>query len=300
MTLNLSPGAARTAPPAPAKPPTAGRGRPSPIRIALLTLLFAVMTVPVYLLLVNSFKSQQDIQSSPFALPFARVSLEYLEAAIHSPQYNVLRSYGFTLLLVVAVDVLCILFAGPAAYVIARSLKRRTQILLLFFLAGTFIPSAALIVPLIHVLRAIGLGNTVTGLILHDVAMTLPVSIFLFVGFIRTVPRDIDHAAAIDGAGRLRTYWQVIFPLTRPAVITVLILNSIGIWNDFISPQILLSPGSGTYTVTTAIYAGISQYSTDMTKVFPNLLLAVAPVIIFFVYMQRHIISGLTVGALKG
>ncbi|NUW44083.1 carbohydrate ABC transporter permease [Nonomuraea rhodomycinica] len=280
--------------------PRAGARRPSPVRAALLTLLFAVMSVPVYLLLVNSFKPRQDIQNSPFSLPFAGISLDHLSAAVQSPQYNVLKSYGFTLALVVAVDLLCVLFAGPAAYVIARSLKRRTQLLLLFFLAGTFIPASALVVPLIHVLRAIGLGNTVTGLILHDVAMTLPVSIFLFVGFIRTVPRDIDRAAAIDGAGRLRTYWQVIFPLTRPAVITVLILNSIGIWNDFISPQILLSPGSGTYTVTTAVYAGISQYSTDMTKVFPNLLLAVAPVIVFFVHMQRHIISGLTVGALKG
>ncbi|RIQ30160.1 carbohydrate ABC transporter permease [Jiangella rhizosphaerae] len=278
----------------------AARRRPPVTRVVLLAVLFVVMTVPAYLLLVNSFKSQHDIQSNPFAIPFGGLTLEYLEAAVTSPQYNVLRSYGFTLFLVVSVDILCIAFAGPAAYVIARSLKRRTQILLLYFLAGTFIPSAALIVPLIYVLRSIGLGNTVTGLILHDVAMTLPVSIFLFVGFIRTIPRDIDHAAAIDGAGRLRTYWQIIFPLTRPAVVTVLILNSIGIWNDFISPQVLLTPGSGNYTVTTAIYAGVSQYSTDLTKVFPNLLLAIAPVIIFFVYMQRHIISGLTVGALKG
>ncbi|WP_116946812.1 carbohydrate ABC transporter permease [Jiangella endophytica] len=276
------------------------RRRPPVTRVVLLAVLFVVMTIPAYLLLVNSFKSQHDIQSNPFAIPFGGLTLEYLEAAITSPQYNVLRSYGFTFFLVVSVDILCILFAGPAAYVIARSLKRRTQMLLLYFLAGTFIPSAALIVPLIYVLRSIGLGNTVTGLILHDVAMTLPVSIFLFVGFIRTIPRDIDHAAAIDGAGRMRTYWQIIFPLTRPAVVTVLILNSIGIWNDFISPQVLLTPGSGNYTVTTAIYAGVSQYSTDLTKVFPNLLLAIAPVIIFFVYMQRHIISGLTVGALKG
>lgn len=276
------------------------RRRPSVTRVALLAVLFVVMTIPAYLLLVNSVKSQQDIQANPFAIPFTGLTLEYLQAAVTSPQYNVLRSYGFTLFLVVTVDILCIAFAGPAAYVIARSLRRRTQLLLLYFLAGTFIPSAALIVPLIYVLRSIGLGNTVTGLILHDVAMTLPVSIFLFVGFIRTIPRDIDHAAAIDGAGRLRTYWQIIFPLTRPAVVTVLILNSIGIWNDFISPQVLLTPGSGNYTVTTAIYAGVSQYSTDLTKVFPNLLLAIAPVIVFFVYMQRHIISGLTVGALKG
>lgn len=280
--------------------------RPAPevrrrvVRPVMLALLFVLMTVPVYLLLVNSFKNQEDILNGPFSLPFSKLTLEHLNGAIHSPQFNVIKGYGFTLFLVVAVDVLCILFAGPAAYVIARSMKRRTQLLMLYFLAGTFIPGAALIIPVIYVLRSLGLANTVAGLLAHDVASTLPVSIFLFVGFIRTIPVDIDHAASIDGAGRYRTFWTIIFPLMRPGVVTVLILNSIGIWNDFVSPQILLSPGSGRYTVTTAIYAGISQYSTDLTKVFPNLLLAIAPVIIFFIYMQRHIISGLTVGAVKG
>ncbi|MCL2552167.1 MAG: carbohydrate ABC transporter permease [Actinomycetia bacterium] len=272
----------------------------SPVRWVLLTVLFVVMAVPLYLLVVNSFKSQDDILNNPFSLVPGRMTFAHLSAAIHSPQYNVIGGYGFTLFLVVAVDVLCIVFAGPAAYAIARSMKRRTQLVMLYFLAGTFIPGAAVIIPVIYVLRDLGLANTVTGLIAHDVASTLPVSIFLFVGFIRTIPVDIDQAATIDGAGRYRTFWTIIFPLMRPAVVTVLILNSIGIWNDFISPQILLSPSSGHYTVTTAIYAGISQYSTDMTKVFPNLLLAVAPVVIFFLYMQRHIISGLTVGAVKG
>ncbi|MFF3171039.1 carbohydrate ABC transporter permease [Streptomyces sp. NPDC057900] len=276
-----------------------GEGR-SPLRWIMLGGLLFVMMVPVYLLLVNAFKSQQDILDSPFGIPLSRLTLKHLSAAVTSPQFNVIGGYGFTLFLVVMVDVLCILLAGPAAYAIARSLKKRTQLVMLYFLAGTFIPGAAVIIPVIYVLREIGLANTVTGLIAHDVASTLPVSIFLFVGFIRTIPVDIDHAATIDGAGRYRTFWTIIFPLMRPAVVTVLILNSIGIWNDFVSPQILLSPSSGHYTVTTAIYAGISQYSTDLTKVFPNLLLAIAPVVIFFIYMQRHIISGLTVGAVKG
>lgn len=276
-----------------------GEGR-SPLRWIMLGGLLVVMMVPVYLLLVNAFKSQQDILDNPFGIPLSGLTFKHLSAAVTSPQFNVIGGYGFTLFLVVMVDVLCIVLAGPAAYAIARSLKRRTQLVMLYFLAGTFIPGAAVIIPVIYVLREIGLANTVTGLVAHDVASTLPVSIFLFVGFIRTIPVDIDHAATIDGAGRYRTFWTIIFPLMRPAVVTVLILNSIGIWNDFVSPQILLSPSSGHYTVTTAIYAGISQYSTDLTKVFPNLLLAIAPVVIFFIYMQRHIISGLTVGAVKG
>lgn len=285
----------------PARRPKRGTEREGGVvRFVLLAGLLVVMVVPVYLLLVNSFKPQDDIVNNPFGLPVGNFTFDFIKAAATSPDFNVLQGYGFTLFLVVMVDIFCIALAGPAAYVIARSLKKRTQLLLLYFLAGTFIPGAALVIPVIYVLRSVGLANTVTGLIAHDVASTLPVSIFLFVGFIRTIPVDIDNAATIDGAGRYRTFWMIIFPLMRPAVVTVLILNSIGIWNDFVSPQILLSPGSGHYTVTTAIYAGISQYSTDLTKVFPNLLLAIAPVIIFFIYMQRHIISGLTVGAVKG
>ncbi|MGW2476459.1 carbohydrate ABC transporter permease [Streptomyces sp. NPDC001665] len=301
--MEAKPREARTRPPAvpDGLPGRTGRGESrSPVRWIMLGGLLVVMLIPVYLLLVNAFKSQQDILDNPFGIPLSRLTLTHLSAAVTSPQFNVIGGYGFTLFLVVMVDVLCIVLAGPAAYAIARSLKRRTQLVMLYFLAGTFIPGAAVIIPVIYVLREIGLANTVTGLVAHDVASTLPVSIFLFVGFIRTIPVDIDHAATIDGAGRYRTFWTIIFPLMRPAVVTVLILNSIGIWNDFVSPQILLSPSSGHYTVTTAIYAGISQYSTDLTKVFPNLLLAIAPVVIFFIYMQRHIISGLTVGAVKG
>ncbi|WP_239081725.1 carbohydrate ABC transporter permease [Streptomyces sp. SID9727] len=301
--MEAKPREARTRPPAAPDglPGRTGQGESrSPLRWIMLGGLLVVMVIPVYLLLVNAFKSQQDILDNPFGVPLSRLTLTHLSAAVTSPQFNVIGGYGFTLFLVVMVDVLCIVLAGPAAYAIARSLKRRTQLVMLYFLAGTFIPGAAVIIPVIYVLREIGLANTVTGLVAHDVASTLPVSIFLFVGFIRTIPVDIDHAATIDGAGRYRTFWTIIFPLMRPAVVTVLILNSIGIWNDFVSPQILLSPSSGHYTVTTAIYAGISQYSTDLTKVFPNLLLAIAPVVIFFIYMQRHIISGLTVGAVKG
>ncbi|GAB3808481.1 carbohydrate ABC transporter permease [Humibacter antri] len=276
------------------------RRRPHAVRIIMLAMLVPLMGGPAYILLVNAFKTQQDIQTQPFGIPFDRLTLQPLIAAITSPEYNVVAAYGFTASIVIVVDIICIALAGPAAYVIARSANRKTRLLLLYFLAGTFIPGAALVIPAIYVLRTLGLVNSFAGLVLYDSATTLPVSIFLMVGYISTVPKDIDQAASIDGAGRLRTFWTIIFPLLRPAVVTILILNSIGLWNDFVSPQILLGPSSNQYTVTTAIYTGISQYTTDLTKVFPNLLLAVAPVIVFFIYMQRHIIGGLTVGATKG
>lgn len=142
--------------------------------------------------------------------------------------------------------------------------------------------------------------GTLPGLILFMTATTIPFTLFVFFGYIRVLPRSLDEAAAIDGAGRYRTLWRIILPLMRPIVATVFILNSLSVWNDFASPQMILGPGSGVYTVTTGVYAAVGQYSTDYTKVFPTLLLAVIPILVIFVVMQRHIMSGLAAGAVKG
>ena len=123
---------------------------------------------------------------------------------------------------------------------------------------------------------------------------------FLFTAFARTIPKQIDEAASIDGAGRVRTFWSCIFPLMKPVVATLVVLNSVSVWNDFVNPQIILGPSSGLYTVTTGVYAAVGQYSTDYTVVFPTLLLAIAPILIFFIIMQRFIIGGLVAGATKG
>jgi ABC-type sugar transport system, permease component len=220
--------------------------------------------------------------------------------AITSPDFNVIQAYGITIVFVIAVNVLSLLICGPAAYAIARGTGKRFRIILLFVLTGLFIPGQVLVIPVIYVLKAIGLMNTVGGFLIFETTLTIPVSMFLFVAFIQSIPRELDEAARIDGAGRFGTYWRVIFPLMRPVVATAIILHTIGVWSDFVNPQIILGPGSGLYTVTTGIYQAISKYSTDFTTVYPNLLLAVVPVLAFFVIMQKQIVGGLTAGAVKG
>ncbi|NGN62997.1 carbohydrate ABC transporter permease [Streptomyces sp. A7024] len=258
------------------------------------------MLIPLYVLVVNAFKSQQEILTSPFGLPAGGPDFSYLQKVFENKQFNIMRGYGVTLLFVVCVNVLSIALAGPAAYVIARSAKRRYRALMLFFLAGTFIPSQVLVIPVVYVLKTLGLMGTIRGFVLFETVLTLPFSIFLYAGYIATIPRELDQAAAVDGAGRIRTFWRIIFPLMRPVVATMVILNTFSVWNDFVNPQIILGPGSGLYTVTTGVYAAVSQYQTDYTVVFPTLLVAIAPLLVFFVFMQRHIISGLTAGASKG
>nr|WP_220296322.1 carbohydrate ABC transporter permease [Streptomyces sp. MBT84] len=258
------------------------------------------MLIPLWVLVVNAFKSEQDIRTSPFGLPLGRLSLSHLHDAFVNPDFNVVKAYGITIVFVALVNVLSLLIAAPVSYVIARGRTPWHTALLLLFVAGTFVPSQVLLIPVVYVLKFLGLMGTIPGFVLFETTLTLPVSIFLYSAYIRTVPPELDQAAAVDGAGRQRTFWLVIFPLMKPVVATAVILHSLSVWNDFANPQIILGPGSGLYTVTTGVYAAVGKYSTHYAVVFPNLLLAVLPALAFFVIMQRHIISGLTIGATKG
>jgi raffinose/stachyose/melibiose transport system permease protein len=259
-----------------------------------------VMIVPLYLLVVNAFKSNDDIAVRPFSAEPKLLSGSHLWAVVTSPDYNLLAAIGLTTFFVVVVNVLSLLLSGPAAYVIARGSGIRNRLLLLVFLVGLFIPTQALVIPVIYVLRYLGLMGTIPGFLLYETTLTLPVSMFLYVGYIASIPRELDEAAQLDGAGRVRTFWTVIFPLMKPVVVTAIILHTIGVWTDFVTPQIILGPGSGLYTVMTGVYAAIGLHTTDLSIVYPNLLLAVTPVLVFFVLMQKRIVGGLTAGATKG
>jgi raffinose/stachyose/melibiose transport system permease protein len=270
------------------------------VKWILLGALALVMLVPLYILVISAFKPQAEIILHPLAISPDMFTFEYLWNAITSPKFNVIGAYGITLLFVVLVNVFCIALSAPVAYVIARGRSKWHLLLLLVFVSGLFIPGQVTLIPVVFVLRVLGLINTIPGFLLFETAATLPVTIFLFAAYLRTVPRDIDEAAALDGAGRIRAFWSCIFPIMRPVVATIVVLNSIGVWNDFVSPQIILGPGSGIYTVTTGVYAAVGEFSTDYTVLFPTLLLAIAPAVIFFIIMQRHIIGGLVAGATKG
>ncbi len=262
--------------------------------------LCLLMLIPMYLLVVNAFKDQQDIVSRPFALNPADLTVRHLVDAWNNPDFDIAYGYLITFALVLCVNAVALTVCVPAAYVIARSSRLVFRLALLFFISGMFIPTQVILVPVIFVLRAVGLMGTFPGLVLFMASTTIPFTIFVFTGFIRMLPKSLDEAAAIDGAGPYRIVGQVILPLMKPILATVFILNSLSVWNDFASPQLILGPGSGLYTVTTGVYASVGEYSADYTQVFPTLLLAVLPILVVFVLTQRWVMSGLTAGAVKG
>jgi raffinose/stachyose/melibiose transport system permease protein len=277
-----------------------GQERHSALWYVAVALLCLLMLVPMYLLVVNAFKDQQDIVSRPFSLDPAGLTLQHLKDAWSNPDFNIAFGYGVTFALAVCVNVVALGVCVPAAYVIARSSRLVFRIALLFFISGMFIPTQVILVPVIFVLRSVGLMGTFPGLVLFMASTTIPFTIFVFTGFIRMLPRSLDEAASIDGAGPYRIVGQVILPLMKPILATVFILNSLSVWNDFASPQQILGPGSGLYTVTTGVYASVGEYSADYTQVFPTLLLAVLPILVVFVLTQRWVMSGLAAGAVKG
>ena len=134
---------------------------------------------------------------------------------------------------------------------------------------------------------------------LVDLANSFPFAIFLFSGYLRSIPTSLDEAAKIDGCSTMGTFWRVIFPLMKPAVATASVLTALWTWNDFINPSIILGPTSTQYTVTTGIYTAVGQYLTNYTVVYPNILLTVGPVLILFLVAQRFIVGGLMEGVTK-
>jgi len=270
------------------------------VRIVFLSILSLAMLVPMYIMVVNAFKPQQEILLSPLGLDPATATTEFLAAAWNSTQFPVVEGYAFTIFLVIACNLIAIGFSIPAAYVIARTPGIVFAILLMFFVAGMFIPAQIILVPAVFVLKALGLMGTIPGLVLFMSASMIPFTLFIFSGYIRMLPRSLDEAAAIDGAGRIRVIWTIITPLMKPIVATAFILNALSAWNDFVSPQLILGPGSPAKTITTGVYAAVSSYSTNYEIVFPTLLLAVAPILVIFIVMQRFILGGLATGAIKG
>jgi raffinose/stachyose/melibiose transport system permease protein len=149
------------------------------------------------------------------------------------------------------------------------------------------------------VLRIAGLMTTLQGLVLFNVGYYVPFGVFVFSGFIRGVPVELEEAALLGGASRTQVFWRIVFPLLRPATASVMIFLGVWIWNDFIDPLIILGSNRGT-TITTGIYRSIGQYQADLGSVFALMLLATLPVLIFYLALQKQFVKGLTGGATKG
>ena len=267
------------------------------IDLVALALAFVVFIVPFIFIVVTAAKTQLEASSLDFALPTQWKIVENLQAVLSERNGIMVTALRNSLILTVASVAITVVLASLIAFVIQRRRDRVAALVSGLFLAGLIIPPA--VVPTIFLLQALGLFKTLAGLILVEVAFAMPFAILVFVAFVSVIPRELDEAALMDGATPFRLYRSVILPLLRPAMITIIVVLSVAIYNDFVNPLYFL-PGNDNATVQLTLFNFQSQFLTRWNLLFADVLLITIPPLIMFIFFQRQLDSGLTAGAVKG
>lgn len=268
------------------------------IRHVFALLAVLIYAAPLYIALTNVFKLNSQISEDPVALP-APFTFENLVEVFTSQDSDIFWTLARTVLVTGGSVVLIVILGSMLGFHVGRNSSLFHKILMVVLLLGLSIPSQVLLIPVTQVLKAAGLMNTYVGLILYNVGFFVPFAVLIFSRFAKNIPEELDEAAAIDGAGPIRTFFQIIFPLMRPAAASVTIFVSIWIWNDFVNPLILLGPATGT-TIMTGLYRTLGQYTSEFGGVFAYMFVATVPILILFLILQKAFVSGLTSGSSKG
>ncbi|RRC94488.1 carbohydrate ABC transporter permease [Schaalia canis] len=250
---------------------------------------------PVAYVILGGFRTNAQITANPAGLPNPWVIENYTEV-VASPIFwrQVLNSTIAALSTTVGVVILGLM----ASFVIARYPFKGRQAMYSLFAAGLMFPMTVAITPLYILIKSLGLTNNLLGVILPGIAFALPTTIIILVPFLRTIPKELEEASALDGCGRLGFFWRVVLPLSAPGVITTGILAFIGSWNAYMLPLFVLSDES-MYTLPLGVQAFASQYSVDTARVLAFTSLSMIPALVFFSLFERRIVGGLT-GAVKG
>lgn len=262
---------------------------------AVLVLNALIMLYPLVVMVLSSFKKNAEIFTSPFALPqsFGFDNLQKVWDQTNFIRY-MLNSFGVT----AASIILILTFGTMAAYAIARYEFRLGSAVLMFFISGMTVPLKLAIIPLFIQLDTLHLVDTYAGLVLVYVAMGLPSAVFIMTGFLRTLPRELEESARIDGASELRIMLKIMLPLARPAMVIVAIQNAVPIWNDFFFPLILIT-SDNLKTLPQGLTVFIGEFTTDWGVMFTGLTLAALPITLLYIVLSKQFIAGITQGAVK-
>ena len=286
----VRPAPATSPPPAPRR--TAGtswRG----IAVLLLLIGYAVVAVgPLLFMLLNSFRPSADIFNDPLGLPKELYVGNYVEAWREA---RFATYFANSVGVVLAGVGLCTTVSALAAYALARYDFRGNGVLTAYFIAGLTLPIELAVVPIFYLLGSFGLVDSRLGLVLVYAATGVPFSVFVLAAFMRGLPRELEEAARLDGAGELRIFAQVMLPLVKPALATVVIFQFVQLWNDFFFPLVLLRT-TDKYTLPVGLTNFFGEYQTDWGAVFAGLVITTAPLVVLFLFLTRQIVSGLVGG----
>ncbi|HEY5587154.1 MAG TPA: carbohydrate ABC transporter permease [Ruminiclostridium sp.] len=262
--------------------------------VVLLAVL--VICMPFYYIVVNTFKTMQDATFHPISLP-GRITLDNYINALKI--MNFFRSFSNNIIITFFTVLFSVFICSAAAYPIARRKTKLNSFLKFYFVSGLMVPLQAIIIPLYLVMKSMHFVNSFHGIILLYIGTGCAFNVFLYQGFVKTIPYDIEESALIDGCSPIRIYWSIVLPLMQPITATVIVYQAMITWNDFLSALLFLQ-SSKLQTMVLAVNSNIGSFATDWSNLICMMVLTILPVFIFFIFMQKYIIKGLTSGAVKG
>lgn len=264
------------------------------IKSIIIWIVDLIMVIPLVLVFINSLKDKYQASSMGMDLP-KKLHLENYATVI--TQGKLIRSFLNSMLYAGSSIIFGVILASMAAYVFSRNKSKLNNFMYFFMILGIAVPVNY--VSLTKIMQLTHLMNSQLGICLLYTAMQIPFSVFLFYGFISTVPRDLDEAGIIDGCSPLRLFFSIVFPLLKPVAVTVGILNFMGAWNDFITPLYYMNKAKN-WPMTLAVYNFFGQFQMQWNLVSADIILTSLPVIIIYLIGQKYIISGMTSGSVKG
>lgn len=261
--------------------------------MALVAILFLA---PFYFLFVNSVKPFGDIMSNSASWP-AEFHWSNYSKAWELTRFP--EAFTNSLVITVVSVALMAIISAMGAYRMVRDDSRFNRALFFLFIAAMVIPFQSIMIPLMRVVNELGVNNSRVGLVMTYLGLGAPMSLFLFHGFVKSIPLEIEEAATVDGCSPITVFFRIVLPMLRPMLMTVIILNTLWVWNDYLLPSLILQRPE-MRTIPLATFSFFGQYTKQWDIALPALVLGIAPVIIFFLALQRYIVEGIAAGSVKG
>lgn len=255
-----------------------------------------IFLIPFYFVGINSIKSFGDLLANAAGWPEAFYFENYTRV------WQIMKfpsAFKNSLLITVLSNLGLVVISSMAAYRMVRRPGKFNNFMFMLFVAAMVIPFQSIMIPLVRVSSEIHIMNSIWGIVIAYFGFGVSLNIFLYHGFIKSIPREIEESAVVDGCNPYGVFWRVVFPLLKPMTITIILLNSLWIWNDFLLPLLFLYDPQ-LRTIPLATYSFFGQYTKQWDLALAGLVLGITPIIIFFLSMQKHIIEGITAGSVKG
>ncbi|MCQ2450628.1 MAG: carbohydrate ABC transporter permease [Clostridia bacterium] len=264
----------------------------------LLAVMSAIFIAPVFIVLINSFKTKFSISQTPFVLPNKETFSGFINYTSGIKDTGYMTAFMWSLFITVCSVAVIVVFTSMTAWFIVRVKSKITSLIYYLFLFSMIVPFQMVMFTMSKTANVLGLDNPL-GIIIIYLGFGAGLSVFMFSGFVKSVPLGIEEAATIDGCNAFNTFWRVVFPILKPTAITVAILNTMWIWNDYLLPYLVI--GSDYKTIPIAVqYLKGGYGSIDMGAMMAMLVLSILPVVIFYLTCQKYIIKGVAAGAVKG